>query len=41
MRFFERLFEKALWNGRFVVVVAVVARWDMKSLLARRLLGAP
>ena len=25
MRFFERLFEKALWNGRFVVVVAVVA----------------
>lgn len=25
MRFFEHLFEKALWNGRFVVVVAVVA----------------
>jgi len=25
MQFFERLFEKALWNGRFVVVVAVVA----------------
>ncbi|MBI5753157.1 MAG: YqhA family protein [Hydrogenophilales bacterium] len=25
MRFFEYLFEKALWNGRFVVVVAVVA----------------
>ncbi|MBI5938268.1 MAG: YqhA family protein [Betaproteobacteria bacterium] len=25
LRFFERLFEKALWNGRFVVVVAVVA----------------
>ncbi len=25
MQFFERLFEKALWNGRFVVVVAVMA----------------
>jgi len=25
MRFFERLFEKTLWNGRFVVVIAVVA----------------
>ena len=25
MRSFERLFEKALWNGRFVVVIAVVA----------------
>lgn len=25
MRFFEKLFEKTLWNGRFVVVVAVVA----------------
>lgn len=25
MRFFERLFESVLWNGRFVVVVAVVA----------------
>lgn len=25
MRFIERLFEKTLWNGRFVVVVAVIA----------------
>jgi uncharacterized membrane protein YqhA len=25
MRFFEHLFEKTLWNGRFVVVAAVVA----------------
>lgn len=25
MRFLERIFESALWNGRFVVVVAVIA----------------